>query len=182
MASAVIRSLHLIAAVLATGVVAAQAQTAAPAASKAWVDPGAVERAKTQSAETAAPAPAAAPKAEAPKAETTKAEAPKADAPKQSASDSEKLKELIRAAETSAADKGRKPAYAHAAHHAHPAVAHHAVAHHAAVHHAAVHHAAAAPHKVAARHAAPHHVVYQDLPSKKDGPVAPSGDVVRAAY
>jgi hypothetical protein len=164
MAIAVIRSFQLIAVVLAAGTLAAQAQTAAPA--KGWVDPGAVERAKT--AEPAAPAAAPTPAANAAKADPAKP----ADA-KQATTDSEKLKELIRAAEASLdADKAKKTA--HAAHHARTAA-----------HHAAVPHVHAAPKKVAAKavkHPASHPVAYEYLPNKKDGPVAPSSGPVSAAY
>jgi hypothetical protein len=159
---AVIRSFHLIAVVLAAGTLAAQAQTAAPA--KGWVDPGAVERAKTPEAAAAAPSPAA---------NAAKADPAKPADAKQATTDSEKLKELIRAAEASLdADKAKKAA--HAAHHAR-----------VAAHHAAVPHVHAAPKKVAAKatkHPASHPVAYEYLPNKKDGPVAPSSGPVSAAY
>jgi hypothetical protein len=177
MTIAVIRSFHLIAAILTTGAFAAQAQTAAPAA-KGWVDPGAVERAKSaEPAPPAAAAPATAAKSDARSdaRSDAKTDTAKPADVKQSASDSEKLKELIRASEASLdADKAKKAAAAHAAHHAR-AVAHHASAPH-------VH---AAPKRFAAkavRHAASHPVAYDYLPSKKDGPVAPSSGPVSAAY
>jgi len=145
MASAVIRSFQLIALVLATGAVAAQAQTAAP---KTWTDPGAVERAKTQSADPAAGTPPADAK-------------PVVD-PKQAASDSEKLKELIRASETADAGKAKTAAakHAHRAHH---------VAH------------AHALKKVAAK-AVRRPIAYEYLPNKKDGPVPAAGGPISAAY
>lgn len=162
MASAVIRSFQLIA-ILATGSLTAQAQTAAP---KAWVDPGAVERANTPAA-TSAPA---APAADAAKAATAK---PGVD-PKQASADSEKLKELIRASEAaSEAGKAKAAASAHAAHHARHTAARH-VAH-------ASHAHAVAPKKMAAK-VARHPVAYEYLPNKKDGPAPSSSGPISAAY
>lgn len=154
MASAVIRSFQLIALVLATGAVAAQAQTAAP---KAWADPGAVERAKTADPAAATPATDAA------KAAAAK---PGVD-PKQAASDSEKLKELIRASEAAEAGKAKAASSKHA-HHVHHA------------HHVAHAHAAA-PKKVAAK-AVRRPIAYEYLPNKKDGPVPSSSGPISAAY
>lgn len=159
MASAVIRSFQLIALVLSTGVVAAQAQTAAP---KAWADPGAVERAKTADPAAATPATDAA-KADAAKAAAAK---PGVD-PKQAASDSEKLKELIRASEAAEAGKAKAASSKHA-HHVHHA------------HHVAHAHAAA-PKKVAAK-AVRRPIAYEYLPNKKDGPVPSSSGPISAAY
>lgn len=160
MASAVIRSFQVIA-ILATSSLTAQAQTAAP---KAWVDPGAVERAN---------APAAAQAPAAPATDAAKAATAKPGDPKQAATDSEKLKELIRASEAASEAGKAKAEAAYAARHAHHPAARH-VAH-------ASHAHAVGPKKVAAK-AARQPVAYEYLPNKKDGPAPSSSGPISAAY